>query len=283
MLILRDLSSLRQALAPLRCQGKKIGFVPTMGALHQGHLSLVHKARRGSDVVVASIFVNPKQFGPMEDFATYPRHEDHDLALLKDFADVVYLPTIEDMYDTNLQTTISVTKLKQGLCGASRPSFFDGVALVVTKLLNRVMPDHAWFGEKDYQQCLVIKQLVHDLDIPTIIHTVPTFREDDGLAMSSRNVYLNSTERAIAPHLYSILFETKHKLEASPTAVTGLLSQAKHALVDHGFTSVEYLELRDASTLEALKIVDRKARLLAAVRLGATRLIDNIPVLEKIV
>lgn len=274
-----ELAELRSQVASWRQRGLRVGFVPTMGYLHEGHLALVRRALALSDRVVVSIFVNPTQFGPNEDFDRYPRDEEGDLAKLEvEGAHLVYLPTRASMYAPDHATWVTVERLSEGLCAVTRPHFFRGVATVVTKLFNRVQPDLAVFGEKDYQQLLVVQRMVADLDLPIEIVPHPTVREPDGLAMSSRNAYLSPDERRIAPALYRILVETAARLTDGAEAAP-LLEVAKRALLEAGFSQVDYLELRDARTLEPLpRLAAREGRLLAAVWLGRTRLIDNLPV-----
>ncbi len=267
-------AELRRHCAGWRGEGQRIGLVPTMGALHAGHRALIRRARAECGRVAVSIFVNPKQFGPREDFAAYPRPLADDLkALGEEGADLAYVPAVDEIYPAGFSTTVSVAGLSDGLCGAARPGHFDGVATVVAKLLIQALPDAAYFGEKDYQQLMIVKRLTRDLDIPVEIVGVPTVREADGLALSSRNVYLSAAERRIAPLLHRTLCET-----AAAGADAAALAQAGARLREAGF-AVEYLELRDAETLAPLgRPGTRPARLLAAVRLGRTRLIDNIAV-----
>lgn len=261
-----------------RDSGLRIALVPTMGALHEGHLSLIRRAAALADKVVVSIFVNPIQFGPNEDFAKYPRQLDRDRASAGAAgAALIYAPAVDDMYPEDFCTTVVVGGPSQGLCGAARPGHFEGVATVVAKLFLQCLPDVAVFGEKDYQQLQVIRRLVRDLDIPIRIEGAPTVREPDGLAMSSRNAYLSPEQRATAAGLYRILTETAEALRAG-TGVREACERAAKALKAAGFTKLDYCELRDARSLEPLDRLDRPARLLAAVFLGQTRLIDNVPV-----
>jgi len=276
--ILRSVAALRGEVAQWRREGLRISFVPTMGALHDGHLSLVAAGLREADRVVVSIFVNPTQFGPNEDFAAYPRTEAADVAKLEGAgAHAVYAPSVEEMYPAGASTTVTVAGVSEGLCGTFRPGHFAGVATVVAKLLNQAQPDVALFGEKDYQQLQVIRRLVADLDIPVAIRGVPTLREADGLAMSSRNAYLSPEERATAPALHRVLQETAAKLRAGAEA-DAATREGIAAILAAGFGSVDYLELRAADTLEPLARLDRPGRLIVAARLGRARLIDNIPV-----
>jgi pantoate--beta-alanine ligase len=272
-----------EAVAPLRAQvaawraaGERVVLVPTMGALHAGHLALVARARELGRRTVASIFVNPTQFGPTEDFSRYPRDTETDLALLAEAgADAAYLPDVATMYPPGFSTRVEVEEVSQGLCGAFRPGHFSGVATVVTKLLNQVQPDIALFGEKDYQQLLVIRRAVRDLDLPVEIQGVPTLREADGLALSSRNRYLSPEERRAAPRLHAVLASIAHGLAAGAEAGP-LLAEGRAELEAAGFGPVQYLEVRDAETLAPLKRADRPVRILAAAYLGRTRLIDNL-------
>jgi pantoate--beta-alanine ligase len=279
-----DTSLIRfEAVAPLRAQvaawraaGERVVLVPTMGALHAGHLALVARARELGRRTVASIFVNPTQFGPTEDFSRYPRDTETDLALLAEAgADAAYLPDVATMYPPGFSTRVEVDEVSQGLCGAFRPGHFSGVATVVTKLLNQVQPDIALFGEKDYQQLLVIRRAVRDLDLPVEIQGVPTLREADGLALSSRNRYLSPEERRAAPRLHAVLASIARGLAAGAEAGL-LLAEGRAELEAAGFGSVQYLEVRDAETLAPVERADRPVRILAAAYLGRTRLIDNL-------
>ncbi|MDP1027202.1 pantoate--beta-alanine ligase [Sphingomonas sp. KR1UV-12] len=277
MLTVRDLASLRERLAAWRSEGARIALVPTMGALHAGHIALVDAARRPGTRVVASIFVNPRQFAPNEDLARYPRREAADARLLTEGGcDLLWMPDVETMYPAGFATTIAVGGVSEGLDGAARPGHFDGVATVVTKLLNQVRPDCAYFGEKDFQQLAVIRRLVTDLDMEVEIVGVPTQRDDDGLALSSRNIYLDEAERAGAVALPRALGIAARAIARGeePAAVLG---DARAALEGAGF-EVDYVALVDAETLIPGPAADRPRRLLAAARLGATRLIDNVAV-----
>jgi pantoate--beta-alanine ligase len=277
--VARSVATLRATIATWRANGQRIGLVPTMGALHAGHVALVAAAKAQCRRVVASIFVNPRQFGPREDFSAYPRPEADDLAkLAAATADLAYIPAVVEMYPEGFATTISVGGVSEGLCGAHRPGHFDGVATVVAKLLTQVAPDAAFFGEKDYQQLLVVRRMARDLNLPVDIVGVSTVREPDGLALSSRNVYLSADERRIAPNLHRLMREAAGAI-AKGDAPGGILARTIMALGDAGLM-VEYLELRDAATLAPLaEPPTRAARLLAAVHLGRTRLIDNLSVI----
>lgn len=255
-----------------------MALVPTMGALHDGHMALVEEAKRRADHVVVSIFVNPRQFGPNEDLAAYPRREAKDAAMLKEQGvDILWMPTVSVMYPDGFSTNISVTGVSDGLDGAARPSHFDGVATVVTKLFNQVRPDIALFGEKDYQQLAVIRRMVADLDIDLEIAGIATQRDGDGLALSSRNAYLTDDERKAALALPHALGEAAHQIEKG-LPVNAALAKAITMLTEHGFSRVDYVTLCDAATLNPMTILDRPARLLGAAHMGKTRLIDNIAV-----
>src|SRR6476646_4609278 len=271
----RSVAALRETVAGWRKQQERIALVPTMGALHRGHLALVEAARRRCERVVASLFVNPKQFGPREDFTAYPRDEAADLAKFSEAGvELVFAPTVEEMYPAGFVTTVRVAGMGDELEGAHRPGHFDGVATVVSKLLLQCLPDVACFGEKDYQQLLVVRRMAKDLDIPVRIEGVATVREPDGLALSSRNVYLSPEERRVAPLLYRALNDTAAALIVAPDTLAAALRDGLTALRQAGFEP-DYLELRDAADLSRVTRLDRPARLLAAAHLGRTRLIDN--------
>ena len=278
--VARSVAELRRTVAEWRAAGERIGLVPTMGALHAGHMALVAAAQRQCRRVVVSIFVNPKQFAPAEDLSTYPRPIEDDLAKLTAAkADLVFMPRVEEMYPAGFATTVSLGGPTHGLEGDHRPGHFDGVATVVAKLFIQTAPDIACFGEKDYQQLMVVRHMVRDLDLPLEIVGVPTVREPDGLALSSRNVYLSAEERRVAPTLNRVMREAAAAIMAGAPPAPAL-ERAATALTEAGF-SVEYLALRDAATLAPVTDTPaRPARLLAAVHLGRTRLIDNIPVAQ---
>lgn len=268
----------RETVAGWRKQGHTVGFVPTMGALHDGHLTLVRKSLAAGHKTVVSIFVNPKQFGPNEDYAKYPRVLDADATLLEGVgAHALYAPIVDEMYAANFATHVQVTGLTNYLCGPARPGHFEGVATVVTKLLNQVQADEAFFGEKDWQQLQVIKRLVADLDIPTRITGVEIVREEDGLALSSRNRYLDASDRAKASLLNITLRSLADEISQGGGDIEALLKTAHRGLSENGF-SVDYLELADAEQLHPVRSLERPARLFVAARLGATRLIDNMAV-----
>jgi len=286
MKIVRRLDDLPTAKAALGLPGKRLAVVPTMGALHEGHLSLVDVARQSADVVSATIFVNPKQFGPNEDLSRYPRTEDQDLALLKARGvDLVYVPTPDDIYPDGFQTSVSVGALAEPLDGASRPNFFGGIATVVTKLFTRLKPHIGVFGEKDYQQLLVIRRLAKDLDLGVDVVGAPIVRESDGLAMSSRNRYLSPPERRIAGELNQIMRKVCQRIEGG-VPVPVAIAQGRVDMDGVGLRPIDYLELRSSTDLTPLpdrtlrqdELAD--ARLFAAVMLGSTRLIDNMAVAQ---
>lgn len=277
MQIFRDIPALRSAVEMLKRDGR-VALVPTMGALHDGHIALVEEARRHADHVVVSIFVNPRQFGPNEDLDAYPRREAKDAQMLQAAGvALLWAPPVEVMYPDGHATNISLSGVTEGLDGAARPGHFDGVATVVTKLFNQVQPNVALFGEKDYQQLAVIRRMVRDLDLPVEIVGVPTQRAEDGLALSSRNAYLSEDERHNALALPRALGEAARQMEKG-AAVDAAIARAIAMLAAHGFDPVDYVSLCDAQTLEPITVLDRPARLLGAARLGRTRLIDNIAV-----
>jgi len=269
---------LRLQINEWRSNKQSIAFVPTMGNLHAGHLNLVEKALTVADQVIVSIFVNPLQFGPHEDYENYPRTLQADSEkLAKLNTHLLFTPYLTDLYPTGLEntTSIKVPGLSEILCGASRPIFFQGVATVVNILLNLVQPDKALFGEKDYQQLLIIKRMVADFFMPIEIIGIPIVRETDGLAMSSRNNYLNAEQRAIAPHLFQILHDIKIKIEAGERNFTKLEHEAKPVLSTAGFKP-DYIAVRSQKNLEIPTPTDKNLIILAAAYLGSTRLIDNI-------
>ncbi len=278
MQIVTELATLSAIVQGWQRDGEDVALVPTMGALHRGHLTLVAEAKHRARRVVVSIFVNPTQFGPNEDLAAYPRQEEEDAAKLRAAGvDLLWLPKVETMYPAGFATSISVSGVTADFCGAARPGHFDGVATVVAKLFNQVRPDRALFGEKDYQQLAVIRRMATDLNLPVEVIGVPTVREADGLALSSRNAYLAADERANAVALSRSLQTAKAAIEAGEP-VTDVLARAISGLVQSGFASVDYFALADAVSLERLDRLDRPGRLLAAARIGRARLIDNIAV-----
>lgn len=276
--IVRDVPALRAHVARWRAAGQRVALTPTMGALHEGHLSLVRAGKERCERVVASLFVNPKQFAPTEDFERYPRDEAADARLLTSAGcDLLYAPERAVMYPDGFSTSVLVRQVSTPLEGEFRPHFFGGVATVVAKLLIQCQPDVALFGEKDYQQLLVIKQLTRDLDIPAEIAGCPTLREADGLALSSRNAYLSADERRIAARLNHIMHDALKALRGGAAIAEAEAEGARH-LMAAGFRCVDYFAVRDAETLLPVADSARPARLLAAAWLGQTRLIDNMAV-----
>ncbi|MES2722749.1 MAG: pantoate--beta-alanine ligase [Pseudomonadota bacterium] len=278
--IVRTVADLRSQVAAWRKVGESVGMVPTMGALHSGHLSLVTLAKTRAQRVVASVFVNPTQFAPHEDFDAYPRDEAKDAALLESVGcDLLFAPTVTEMYAPGFSTTVTVSGVSEPLDGAARPGHFAGVATVVSKLLLQCGPDVAVFGEKDYQQLQVIKRLVADLDIPVEVIGAPTARAQDGLALSSRNAYLTPAEREAAPSLAAALRDAVERLRAG-TPVERVENTGRAALERAGFSRIDYFEVRDAADLAHLGPgpIIGPARILAAGILGKTRLIDNMAV-----
>lgn len=275
------LAALRARTAGWRREGLTIGVVPTMGALHDGHLSLVRTALTRTDRVIVTLFVNPKQFNNAADLAAYPRTVESDAAKLTPLGThVLYAPEVEEIYPDGFATNVSVSGVSEGLCGAHRPGHFDGVATVVSKLLLQTGADLAFFGEKDFQQLQVVKRMVRDLDIPVEIVPCPTVREADGLAMSSRNVRLSAQARSTAAALPAVLFAAAERLSGGEAAEP-VLADARAAIAAAGFGDLEYLELRAESDLTPLSRADRPARLLAAVWLDGVRLIDNVEVMPR--
>ena len=271
----RDLDTLRGVVAEYRASRNRIALTPTMGALHAGHIALVEAAKRTGTKVIASVFVNPRQFGPDEDLARYPRREAADARMLSEAGcDLLWMPPVEVMYPDGFATNVSVTGVTERFDGAARPGHFDGVATVVTKLFNQTGADIAYFGEKDFQQLAVIRRMVADLDMPIEIVGVPTQRDDDGLALSSRNIYLDEEQRSKAVTLPRALGVAARGIVRGGDA-EGALAEARATLIAAGF-EVDYVAMVDAETLAQNTASDRPRRLLAAARMGATRLIDNI-------
>ena len=278
MKIIRTKTELRALTESWRRAGETIGVVPTMGALHAGHLSLVDRACDENDRVIVTLFVNPRQFNSPEDLAKYPRTEDSDAEKLTPYgADVLYVPDGPQMYPDGFATTISVTGVSAGLCGGARPGHFDGVATVVTKLFLQCDADRAYFGEKDYQQLQVVIRLAEDLDLKTKIVGCPTVREDDGLAMSSRNLRLGPGPREIAPVIAQVLDDAARVISRGGQ-VAQALDNARAALLSAGFDTIDYLELRSDPDLKLMTRADRPGRLFLAAWLDGVRLIDNVPV-----
>ncbi|HKS88435.1 MAG TPA: pantoate--beta-alanine ligase [Stellaceae bacterium] len=276
--VARTVAALRERVAGWRARRERVALVPTMGAIHDGHLALVNAGRAACDRVVASLFVNPTQFGPAEDFAAYPRDEKADLAAFGGAGvDLVFMPSVAEMYPPGFAASVQIGPIGGELEGAHRPGHFAGVATVVAKLLLQCLPEAAYFGEKDYQQLLVVRRMARDLDIPVQIEGVTTVRAADGLALSSRNAYLSPAERQTAPLLYRVLLETAAAIAGAPDRAADAVMAGINRLRAGGFV-VDYLECRDAENLAPTPPPGRPARLLAAARLGRTRLIDNVPV-----
>ena len=276
--VARTVEVLRKQVAAWRSNGKTVGMVPTMGALHAGHLSLVEQAKAACDHVVVSIFVNPTQFAPHEDFDDYPRTEADDAIKLADTGtDLIFGPNAREMYPDGFSTAITVSGVSRDLESVTRPHFFGGVATVVSKLLIQCGPDKAFFGEKDYQQLQVIKRLAADLNLPTEIVGGTTMREEDGLAMSSRNSYLNDDERLKAATIYRVMLRINALLQQGET-IENACSWGEEELRANGFSPIDYVTVRDAETLSTIEQLESPARILIAAKLGSTRLIDNMAV-----
>ena len=277
MQVVRQIKEMQKISDGLRKEGKRIGFVPTMGYLHDGHLSLVKKAKELCDSVVVSIFVNPTQFGPGEDFQRYPRDEEGDREKLeREGVDFLFIPEVSEMYPSRYQTYVDVTEVSKGLCGDFRPGHFRGVATVVAKLFNIVKPHAALFGEKDYQQLLVIKKMVEDLNFDIEIIPGVLVREEDGIAMSSRNTYLSPEERQKALILNRSLLKGKELFQSGERNVSAILKAVTASIKSTGGVTLQYVEIRDAETLERIENVDKPAVIALAVIVGSVRLIDNI-------
>ena len=282
MLTVRDVRTLRERVGAARVSGKAVAFVPTMGALHEGHLSLVRLARRQAPFVVVSVFVNPLQFAPTEDFARYPRREEADARLLeREGVEVLYLPDPAHFYPEDFSTRVEVSKVTEGGEGGRRPGHFQGVATVVTKLFLQVLPDAAVFGRKDLQQVAAVRRLIRDLDFPIRLVVGETVREEDGLALSSRNAYLSADERRRAPDLSRTLFAARRRAAHGEMDALELEEEARRQLEAAGL-SVDYVEAVDADTMERVETVRPGTALTAAVRLGKTRLIDNVFLLDPV-
>jgi len=275
MIVITDIKQMKDTIKSLKKEGKSIGFVPTMGYLHQGHLSLLECSKKENDITVLSIFVNPLQFGKNEDLDRYPRDFERDKNMAKD-ADIIFYPDYKDMYPQDFQTYVEVVELTKGLCGAYRPGHFRGVTTVVMKLFNIVNPDRAYFGKKDYQQYIVIKQMVKDLNMDIEIIGCPIIREEDGLAMSSRNKYLSEEERKQATGISKALFKAKEEFEKGERNPEKLKEIAKKVLYSYPLINLQYLEIVDGKTLKQKQIVEKEDIMAIAVYIGNTRLIDNV-------
>ena len=274
--IVHTVEDLRAEVKGWRNSRETVGLVPTMGALHEGHLSLVRLSRARAMRTCVTLFVNPKQFGMNEDLKIYPRDEENDISkLTHEGVDLLFKPSIDVMYPPSFTTSVSVDGLGNILEGKARPGFFDGVATVVTKLLMQSLPDFAFFGEKDFQQLMVVKQLTRDLDIPVRVVAAPTIRDEDGLALSSRNTYLNLNERKIAPILHGTISQVAEQVSRGAD-LSDQIAWGGEQLLKAGFSSVDYLTIRDIETFEEVQDNTRPARVLAAAMLGQARLIDNV-------
>lgn len=277
MKTIRTIAAMADWSQRLHREGVTIGFVPTMGALHEGHRTLIRAARLACDAVVVSIFVNPTQFGPTEDLSKYPRQLRLDRALCrKEGIDIVFVPGTKTMYPAGSQTVVTVPSIARRWEGEARPHHFQGVATVVTKLLCLIQPDRAWFGQKDYQQAALVQQLVKDLNLPTQLVIHPTVRESDGLALSSRNVYLTNRERQAAPMLFRALQAGAAAIRAGERRGPMIQRHMTRVVATEPLATVEYLAVCDPLTLEPLSIVHRRAVLLGALRIGTVRLLDNL-------
>jgi len=277
MKIISDSHKLQQIFIALSKSGKIIGFVPTMGALHEGHLKLVQESKAKNNVTIVSIFVNPAQFSPNEDLKKYPRPVENDKKLLdNEKVDYLFYPNVKTMYPLGFQTYVTAEKLSNIFEGKSRPGHFTGVATIVLKLFNLVQPTNAYFGQKDFQQCVVIKQMVKDLNLPTNIHMVPTVRDQDGLALSSRNIFLNSQERLQAVNLYQSLLLGKKLISAGNKNVQTIKIKISNYLKKYKLIRLDYIEICNPENLSSFKVVSKKAVILIAAYVGKTRLIDNM-------
>jgi len=282
MAVVRQLAGLRELVAGWHRNGERVGVVPTMGALHAGHMALVEAARRDCDRVIATIFVNPKQFNRSDDLTGYPRDEASDAAKLAAAeVDVLFTPPLEEVYPAGFQTKVSVPGLSDCLCGLTRPGHMDGVATVVAKLFLMTAADFAYFGEKDYQQLLIVRRMARDLDIPVEIVPVPTVRDADGVALSSRNAQLTAAQRAEAPAIYRCLTAMAERLAGEGGPAGPILAWGRAELQKAGIEKLDYLELRCSENLEEMNQLDRPARLFMAGWMGSVRLIDNIAVPER--
>jgi len=282
MEIVNRIQRMKEIIKDIKRDNKTIGFVPTMGCLHQGHLSLVREARRMSDYAIVSIFVNPKQFGPNEDYEKYPRNITKDAEILsQENVDYVFYPAVEEMYPENYRTYVIVEDLSDKLCGRSRPGHFKGVATIVLKLLNIIQPNFAFFGQKDAQQSIIIKKMIRDLNLDTEIIILPIVREPDGLAMSSRNLYLNPEERKAATVLFKSLQAANELIKDGEKKANKIIEKIKKIISNEPLAKIDYVEIVDLENLNPLKSLDKTALIAIAVYIGETRLIDNIIVREE--
>jgi pantoate--beta-alanine ligase len=278
MQVVHHKNDLRELVRGIRSRGQTIGFVPTMGYLHPGHLSLIRRARRENDVVVVSVFVNPTQFGPDEDLETYPRDTQRDLDLLdSENTDIAFFPSADELYPTDFTTFVGVEgPMIQVMCGQSRPTHFRGVTTIVTKLFHLVDPHRAYFGQKDAQQVAVLKQMVRDLDFDLEMVTCPTVREADGLAMSSRNAYLTPDQRAQAPRIAQALFDARERIVKGERRAEKITEYLKKQITAIDSAVIDYISIADARSLREVNTLDGQVLIAVAVKMGRTRLIDNI-------
>jgi pantoate--beta-alanine ligase len=275
--VVRSVGDVRDHLAPVRRDNKRIGLVPTMGALHTGHAGLIERARAGSDYVVVSIFVNPLQFGPGEDYLMYPRPIEKDLEVCRRMgANLIFAPEVKDIYISDQRAFVEVERLGDHLCGPFRPGHFRGVATVVAKIFNVVQPDEAYFGEKDYQQLCIVRRMVQDLNLGIEIRPIPTYRDEDGLALSSRNAYLQPAERAAAPALFRALTAARRKIEQGERKASAVKEAANSVLAAESLVRVQYLEVVDPVEVQPVEDIKSEVRIAAAIWMGKTRLIDNV-------
>jgi len=279
MRLVKTIRELKQELEPIRRSGVTVGFVPTMGYLHEGHLSLMRKSVEECGFTVVSIFVNPTQFGPGEDYDRYPRDLERDLSMCKSVGvDLVFAPGVSEMYEPDACTRVTVSGLTQNLCGRSRPGHFDGVTTVVCKLFNMVRPDRAYFGQKDAQQVAVVRRMVRDLNIPVEVREMPTVREPDGLAMSSRNVYLSPDQRRAALSLHRSLRTAADMIEKGERSAAKIRERMIDIILSSGLAELDYVEIVDADSLRNIDTLKGEVLIAVAVKFGQTRLIDNIKV-----
>lgn len=277
MEIIENIASMHALSERKRMEGKLIGFVPTMGFLHEGHLSLIREARKQTDIVIVSIFVNPTQFGPREDYDNYPRDLEGDKEKVDSTGgDIIFAPSARDMYPESYLTYVNVEGITETLCGLSRPGHFTGVTTVVTKLFNIVKPHMAFFGQKDYQQSVVIKRMVRELNMDIDIIVLPTVREPDGLAMSSRNSYLSEKERMAAPVLYNTLMMASEMIKNGERNTWRIYSEMKRMIESEPFAVIDYIAITDPENLRDISVIEGTTLIALAVRIGDTRLIDNI-------
>lgn len=285
MKIIKTIAKLKEEISKIKKSGQTVGFVPTMGFLHDGHLSLVRASKKENERTIVSLFVNPLQFGPKEDLDKYPRNEKKDIKLLKkEEVDILFIPAVGELYPNGFKTAVSVKELSEVLCGASRPGHFDGVCTIVTKLFNLVEPDIAYFGQKDAQQLIIIKKMVEDLNMNIKIKGIPIVRERDGLAMSSRNIYLVNEERAHAPLLYASLRKAQEMINNKQIDADEIIN-AMHKIIlgkTEGKAKIDYIEIRDVDTLEKIEKINGNTLIALAVKFGKARLIDNIIINAKL-